>query len=200
MGHYRKRPVVIEAFQWDGGDNTEELLEWTVEQGATPDDPVIQVDRLGEYRNVHFIKLYVAANDEWLEIEPNEWVIKDKLGFYPCKDEIFREKYEEVVDDKFDPFINLTAARERDNWPPRYVKQEYVGEFPPPERCDYGSCSMPQIHLGPHRCIGCGRPCDDPEVTCEVHESGWPQKSGMDRLAEREPFDDGSIDAHGGTP
>lgn len=170
MGHYRKRPVVIEAFQWDGGDNTEELLEWTVEQGATPDDPVIQVDRLGEYRNVHFIKLYVAANDEWLEIEPNEWVIKDKLGFYPCKDEIFQENYEAVTvitvehnDDTishglFDPSISVLTE----------------SPLSTPPSCEYGSCDMPKIHLGPHRCAGCHRPCDDPELNCDIHASGWP--------------------------
>jgi len=202
VGYYRSKPTTIQAFQWDGGDNTDGLLEWTVEQGAPPEDPVIRVERRGEYQNIHFIKLYVAANDEWLEIEPGEWVIKDRLGFYPCKDEIFREKYEEVGEHSLQYILEHADEFERKiaDYNPRYVRQEHFGEFPPPERCDYGSCSMPQIHLGPHRCIGCGRPCDDPEVTCEVHESGWPQKSGMDRLAEREPFDDGSIDAHSGTP
>lgn len=57
-----------------------------------------------------------------------------------------------------------------------FNRSEYFGEWPPPERCDYGSCGMAMSHLGPHRCGACGRPCDDPEVTCEVHKAGWARK------------------------
>lgn len=43
------------------------------------------------------VRLFVAANTEWLSLEPLEWVAKDHLGFYPIKDEVFVKKYEPSV-------------------------------------------------------------------------------------------------------
>ncbi len=80
---YRKRPIVIEAMQWTG-DNLEGLWAWAgadVIYGPTEFNP---------------LRLYVAANDAWLNLEVGEWILRDSLGFYPCKAEIFAATYEPV--------------------------------------------------------------------------------------------------------
>ncbi|AEL98276.1 hypothetical protein LINSTU_33 [Mycobacterium phage LinStu] len=36
------------------------------------------------------------ANQSWLPIKDGEWVVKDRLGFYPVEDGVFAETYELV--------------------------------------------------------------------------------------------------------
>ncbi len=77
---YRKKnPQPVEAMQWTG-DNLQEIKGWTGED-------------LFEQSGDEFF-LYVAANKAWLTIQVNEWILKDKLGFYPCADSVFQESYE----------------------------------------------------------------------------------------------------------
>lgn len=82
---YVKRPVVIEALQWTG--NVDEIWDWTT--AAYFYGPIPEEDG----RPATPAKLYVAANDAWLELEMGEWIIKDELGFYPCKDSMFLKTY-----------------------------------------------------------------------------------------------------------
>jgi len=77
---YQSRPVRIEAMQWTG-DNFDELFGWIgYEIVRKPDG----------------LRLFVAANDRWLPLTVGEWVAKDRHGFYPIKDDVFTEKYEQV--------------------------------------------------------------------------------------------------------
>lgn len=89
-GKYRR--VVTEdreAMQWKG-DNLASIQAWIgnggdffeVAEEDRGDDP----DATGE--------LYVAANSTWIALVPGEWIIKDSKGYYPCKDDVFRESYE----------------------------------------------------------------------------------------------------------
>lgn len=80
---FRKRPVVIEAKQWTGG-NINELWEWA---GA---------DNIYGPTEANPLRLYVAANNAWLDLVPGEWILRDRLGFYPCKADVFAETYEVV--------------------------------------------------------------------------------------------------------
>lgn len=84
---FRKKPVVIEAMQWDG-DSVADLKYWT--GGAffevEPDDRTDDPDATGQ--------LWVEANGRYLPIVTGEWVIKDSKGFYPCKADVFAETYE----------------------------------------------------------------------------------------------------------
>lgn len=87
MGYYRKKPVIVEALQWKG-DNEEEMEKFafgcflTVELEDRQDDPDLTAE------------LFVGANTRWLPLHTGEWVIKDELGFYPCKPDIFEKTYE----------------------------------------------------------------------------------------------------------
>ena len=90
MPFYRKRPVVIEAVQWRG-DNEDEMLEWMGEEFY------VREPYVGELTgNAYTAVIWVNANTNWLNIVTGEWVIKDSLGFYPCKNEQFHETYEKV--------------------------------------------------------------------------------------------------------
>lgn len=86
---FRKKPVVVEAMQWNG-DNGAEMLRWAgnsftaVDTEDAGDNPEITAD------------LFVNANGVHIGIVTGEWVIKDALGFYPCKPDIFAATYEPV--------------------------------------------------------------------------------------------------------
>lgn len=91
MTTFRKRPIEIEAKQFTG-DNYDEIKEF-VGNHTIIDTPAFRHGSVdGGVKN----ELWVAANNSWLPIETGEWVIKDSLGFYPCKEDKFAETYDEV--------------------------------------------------------------------------------------------------------
>lgn len=78
---YRKKPVVIEAIQWDGTSNSScEIYEWS--EGEV-------------FREVG--ALWIRTLEGTLEATPMDWIIKGVKGeFYPCKPDIFEATYEKV--------------------------------------------------------------------------------------------------------
>lgn len=86
---YRKKPVEVEAVRWTG-DNADEMSAW---MGADFDvlDPADATDDPDQTATI-----FVDANSRWLGIVTGEWVIRDRLGFYPCKAEMFEVAYERV--------------------------------------------------------------------------------------------------------
>lgn len=101
---YRRKPTTIEAVRWTG-DNAAELRSWAVMPDGVPcfvsmDEEDAETtlgaevfERFGDSGTT--AALWVAANTQWLPIADGEWVAKDKIGFYPIKDEVFIETYEE---------------------------------------------------------------------------------------------------------
>ena len=88
---YRKRPVVIEAFQWfQLGDHSHVLPLHT----ATP----VNLENL-ECNHCHR-KMAGHGNVVTLEgshiVCPGDWIIKGKGEFYPCKPDIFEMTYDPV--------------------------------------------------------------------------------------------------------
>lgn len=99
---FRKNPIEFEAVQFTG-DNWDEMREFTGVRIAPHDGHVINIfNPLGTFLPTHLYdqvvddkpiptaELWVDANHKWLPIVIGEWVIKDQLGFYPCKDEIMQ--------------------------------------------------------------------------------------------------------------
>lgn len=77
---FRKKPVVIEAVQFNG--NFDEIEEF--------------VGGDAEFRDG---KLLVATLEGPLEASNNDWIIKGIKGeFYPCKPDIFKATYDQVKD------------------------------------------------------------------------------------------------------
>ena len=81
---YRKKPVVIEAIQFDGSnDSANEVLAWIGHYGH-------------EARNTNGGVVIKTLEGDHLA-RPGDFIIKGvKDEFYPCKDEIFRATYEAV--------------------------------------------------------------------------------------------------------
>lgn len=85
MPKFRKRPVVIEAFQLPqaSDDNTAPFLEWAEKVGfenfVSDRDEGIAIDTL----------------EGVMRADPGDWIIKGVKGeFYPCKPDIFVATYE----------------------------------------------------------------------------------------------------------
>lgn len=84
MAKYRKKPVVIEAVQWDGNLATiEDLL-------ARSTCPVVTQD-LGSP------SLFISTFEGVHEARLGDWIIMGVVGeLYPCKPDIFEATYEAV--------------------------------------------------------------------------------------------------------
>ena len=84
---YRKKPVVIEAMQNDGGSQF--LLDLGAWMGSEWDGA-----------NGPEGEVYITTLEGVMRGDVGDWIIKGVKGeFYPVKDAIFQETYEAVVDD-----------------------------------------------------------------------------------------------------
>lgn len=79
---YQKKPVVIEAVQWDGTDIClSEIVHWMN----------------CEVQNLENNKLGIETLEGVMEASVGDFIIKGIKGeFYPCKPDIFEQTYEEV--------------------------------------------------------------------------------------------------------
>ncbi len=79
---YRKKPVVIEAIQYDGA-NVQEIIEFTGGQASKPGG-----------KSDHLI---IPTSEGDMQATTGDFVIKGVKGeFYPCKPDIFSLTYEEA--------------------------------------------------------------------------------------------------------
>ncbi len=86
MNRYRKKPVVIEAIQFDG-TNVDEIKAI-----------------VGGSCSVHYAPLTnekvlsISTLEGAMTVSLNDWVIKGVKGeFYPCKPDIFEASYDQEV-------------------------------------------------------------------------------------------------------
>lgn len=81
MAEYRKKPVVIEAVQFDG-ENSADIHEFC---GSEVREPVGK-----EYLEIKTLEGVMKASI-------NDFIIKGVSGeFYPCKPDIFEKTYDKV--------------------------------------------------------------------------------------------------------
>ncbi len=80
---YRKKPVVIEAVQWNG-NNVDEVMSF--------------IKNVPAY-NVEFGTINISTLEGTMAASMGDWIIKEVKGeFYPCKPDIFDSTYEKVKD------------------------------------------------------------------------------------------------------
>lgn len=82
---YIKKPIVIEAIQWDG--STKRKLE------------IVDFMKSGQYQESFFNpgELIIPTLEGDLTVSVGDFIIKGIKGeFYPCKPDIFEATYEEV--------------------------------------------------------------------------------------------------------
>lgn len=95
MSKYRKKPVVIEAMQWDTQTDASVVIDWILSRGGTaryacdnPDD--CDQDRT---KGVHHLRINTLEGT--IDASRNDWIIRGVQGeFYPCKPDIFAATYE----------------------------------------------------------------------------------------------------------
>jgi hypothetical protein len=79
---FRKKPVVVEAIQWDGNLSTvEKLMEGSTCESVEQDlcDPA----------------LVIVTLEGKMRAEVGDWIIRGVKGeLYPCKPDIFTQTYE----------------------------------------------------------------------------------------------------------
>lgn len=82
MAQFRKKPVVIDAIQWDG-TNVGELRDFF---GSFLD---------WRFVNCHSVDIKTLEGN--MRACPTDWIIKGVRGeFYPCNDEVFALTYDPV--------------------------------------------------------------------------------------------------------
>ena len=88
MPIYRKKPVEIEARQYNGTpEANQEIIDWT-RGSATP-------AYMEKYDEVEFLCISTLEGD--FKVYKSDYVIKGIKGeFYPCKPDIFEKTYEMV--------------------------------------------------------------------------------------------------------
>lgn len=91
MAQYRKKPVVIDAIQWNG-KNFDEISnfigEWHGHKKAHED---------AEEHSLKTGELYIHTLEGVMTASSGDWIIKGVKGeFYPCKPDIFEATYEAV--------------------------------------------------------------------------------------------------------
>ena len=99
MAKYRKKPVVIEAFQmteerrWNNVDWPEWLNEaWNK---AVGDDGCLWCDAEPPHRNLH-----ISTLEGVLDVSFGDFIIQGMEGeLYPCKRTIFKKTYESAYTD-----------------------------------------------------------------------------------------------------
>lgn len=89
MPDFRKKPVEIEAFQWDGSDEqAQSLLEWM--RRYAQECQFISIPGMTHSISIVTLEgvMYALAGD---------WIIRGVVNeFYPCKPDVFEQTYEPV--------------------------------------------------------------------------------------------------------
>jgi hypothetical protein len=89
MARFRKKPVVIDAAQWNGTDFGPDMPDWL--QRALADDGVRRFIKLeGD-------KCLISTLEGLMTAAPGWWIIRGIKGeLYPCDPEIFAATYKPV--------------------------------------------------------------------------------------------------------
>lgn len=89
---YRKKPVVIEAIQWNG-NNLEEVMKFIGSEFEYKEKTSYATNKF-----VYFVgRLLLHTLEGTMQLSLGDYIIKGIKGeFYPCKPDIFEETYEVV--------------------------------------------------------------------------------------------------------
>ena len=92
MAQFKKKPVVIEAFQWTGDEHQTEDPEWINAPGVADFLHVGTKD----------VKLQIHTLEGVMTADRGDWIIRGVKGeVYPCKPDIFDLTYEKVEEVPF---------------------------------------------------------------------------------------------------
>ena len=98
MQKYRKKPVVIEAIQWNGNSNKQEIEKFVGrELKSELESETAYVAGKGE----PIFSLLIETKEGVMKAFRGDWIIKEPFptgdrDFYPCKHDIFVNTYDVV--------------------------------------------------------------------------------------------------------
>lgn len=89
MPFFRKRPVVVEAMQYDGTTaSAQAIREWS---GA--DERTMYWSSASSY-------IFIRTSEGTMAASPQDWIIRGVEGeLYACKPSIFQQTYEPVTEE-----------------------------------------------------------------------------------------------------
>ena len=95
---FRKRPVEIDAMQWDGtATGATRIIDWILGNGATATYTCSNPDRCAENDGDTPHSIAIRTLEGTMRADLDDWIIKGVAGeFYPCKPDIFAATYEPV--------------------------------------------------------------------------------------------------------
>lgn len=98
MSKFRKKPVVIEAHQWDGtAAGATPIIDWILSAEGTARYTCSDPDRCAEHNGDTPHYLSIDTLEGTMVAHLGYWVIRGVAGeFYPCKPDIFDQSYEPV--------------------------------------------------------------------------------------------------------
>jgi hypothetical protein len=89
---FRKKPVVIDALQFDGL-NEEEIQAFT---GADR-FRCLDLEDVEENDFTKIAEVFDFLHNTWVGVSSEDWIIKGVQGeFYPCNPDVFTDTYEAV--------------------------------------------------------------------------------------------------------
>ena len=84
---YRKKPVVIEAMQYNASNSRESVMQWIYDNGG----------KCYLVKSINDSSIYIETLEGTMKADLNDYVIKGINGeLYPCKPDIFEKTYEKV--------------------------------------------------------------------------------------------------------
>jgi hypothetical protein len=85
MGHFRKRPVIVEAERFDGTLQGKKAIEKFVGE------------RLCCEEREQGLFIYIPTAESGHEAAPGDWIVKgEDSEFYPVKPQVFKQTYDQV--------------------------------------------------------------------------------------------------------
>jgi len=92
---YRKKPIIVDAFKWNGKHEVKEYPEWIID-AMNP----LSVDRGSIWvtpAGLGTLKLQIRTLEGVMDARKGDYIIRGIKGeIYPCKPDIFEATYEKV--------------------------------------------------------------------------------------------------------
>ena len=94
MTAYRKKPVLVEAWQWPGNDVLTGSPDWVR-------NALNRRILWFSHDSLNTLVLVIWTLEGNMFVRPSDWIIRGVAGeLYPCKPEIFVQTYEESGNDQ----------------------------------------------------------------------------------------------------
>jgi hypothetical protein len=92
---FQKKPVIVEAIQWKGGDY--KILDEFCGRNWGRADAVGQEVWPSEISDAEQVMVFNTAEQSWLPVPVGHWIVRGIQGeLYPCKPDIFEATYQWV--------------------------------------------------------------------------------------------------------